>query len=100
MSDWRAWPPGAGEQLATMFAAGRARWPAVALAPEDFAAHLAMLVPPDADPVAHLRQLVAEDLYLACACLRDVPGAVAAFDAQYLAGVPAFVAHVDRRPEV
>jgi RNA polymerase sigma-70 factor, ECF subfamily len=96
-----AWPVEVGEELASMYAAGRARWPAIGpLAPEDYFAHLAMLVPPDVEPAVHLRRLVAEDLYLACACLHDVPGAVATFDAHYLARVPAIVARVDGCREV
>jgi RNA polymerase sigma-70 factor (ECF subfamily) len=78
--------------------AGRRRWPALAVEPADLVAHLALHVPPDVDRLAHLRSLVAEDLYLAYACAEALPGAIEAFDADYLSRVPAFLAHIDRSP--
>lgn len=85
--------------LGERYAIGRARWAALpALAPEDFVAQLAVQVPPDADPVVYVRSLVVEDLYLACACVRGLPGAVEAFDAQWLSRVPDYVRHIDRSP--
>jgi RNA polymerase sigma-70 factor (ECF subfamily) len=87
------------ELMRALYAQGRARWAALpALPPEDFAAYLAVRVPADADPAAYLATLVAEDLYLACACVRDLPGAVRAFDAEWLSRVPSYVDHLDRSP--
>ncbi|HEX8110063.1 MAG TPA: sigma-70 family RNA polymerase sigma factor [Kofleriaceae bacterium] len=81
--------------LQGLYTAGRVRWAELpALPPEDFVAHLALRVPPDVDPVAHLRGLVAEDLYLACACTCGIPDAVKAFDAQFLSRVPDYVSHI------
>jgi RNA polymerase sigma-70 factor len=59
---------------------------------------VALHQPPEGDAGAWLATLVAEDVFLACACLRDLPGAVAAFDTAYLTRVPAFVAHIDSSP--
>jgi RNA polymerase sigma-70 factor (ECF subfamily) len=84
--------------LRTFFEAGRARWPALSVDAEELFAHVAMHVPPDADRIAHLRSLVAEDLYLAYACANDLAGAVEAFDSHYLSRVPGFIAHIDRSP--
>jgi len=81
------------------YAVGRARWAALpALPPEDFVAHLAVQVPPDAEPAAYVQSLVVEDLYLACACARGLPGACEAFDAHWLCRVPDYVRHIDRSP--
>jgi len=87
-----------GRALEAMHGAGQARWPQVALALGDSTAHVVMHIPPDADAARHLQSLVAEDLYLACACLHDVPGAVEAFDAHYLSRVSSFVARIDDSP--
>jgi RNA polymerase sigma-70 factor len=87
-----------GRALEAMHRAGRARWPQLTLPAEELAAHLAMLAPPDGDRLAWMRSLVAEDLYLACACLTAVPGAVEAFDACYLSRVGSFVFRIDDSP--
>jgi RNA polymerase sigma-70 factor, ECF subfamily len=85
--------------LAELYAAGQARWATLApVPPEEFAAHLALLLPPDADPVAHLRSLVAEDVYLACACARGRADAVAVFDRDFLSRVPGYVRRIDGSP--
>ncbi|HEX7840694.1 MAG TPA: sigma factor-like helix-turn-helix DNA-binding protein [Kofleriaceae bacterium] len=85
--------------LRELHAAGQTRWAELpALPPEDFVAHVARQVPEDGDPVAYVRRLVAPDLYLACACTYGLPGAVEAFDAQFLSRVPDYVRHVDRDP--
>jgi RNA polymerase sigma-70 factor (ECF subfamily) len=41
---------------------------------------------------------LAGDLYLACACARQVPQALSAFDSAYLSRVPAIVGHLDSSP--
>jgi RNA polymerase sigma-70 factor (ECF subfamily) len=102
LADALGWDVDATElaaRLRAMYEAGQQRWPALAaLDRGDFAAHLAMHTPPDGEPLPHLASLIAEDLYLACACLHNLPGAVEAFDAQYLSRVAAFVAHIDGSP--
>jgi RNA polymerase sigma-70 factor (ECF subfamily) len=85
--------------LRALYQAGRARWSSLPpLPPVELATHLALHLSPDEDRLTQLRALVAEDLYLACACAIDLPGAVAAFDEAYLSRVPAFVARVDPSP--
>jgi RNA polymerase sigma-70 factor (ECF subfamily) len=81
--------------LATLFDAGHARWSDIELVREDFAAHVLLRLPPDGDRVEYVRSLVGADLYLACACVHHLPGALEAFDAHYLARVPQFVASID-----
>jgi RNA polymerase sigma-70 factor, ECF subfamily len=87
--------------LAASAELGRARWPAVALAPSVFAAYLAERLAPEASSAALLDALAAlraEDLWLSCGCVRGDPAALAAFDAGFLRDVGAFVAGVDRAP--
>jgi RNA polymerase sigma-70 factor, ECF subfamily len=86
--------PGALEAvLATAFLAATMRWPDVALPPESFARHLARAAGAGAgDPLAALVRVHAVDLYLAAACAEGVPGAVARFEAQHLAGLGAALA--------
>jgi RNA polymerase sigma-70 factor (ECF subfamily) len=79
--------PELGELLADAIAAGRVTWPDVPLADADFIRHIAACLPPDADPVAALGELHAADLYLACACARGEPRALAHFDEHFLAGI-------------
>lgn len=74
--------------LASALDAGRAAWPDVPLDPLEFAAHLAARVP-DAPPdlAAAIGELHAADLYLACACARGEPRALACFDDHFMAAV-------------
>lgn len=76
------------EVLARMHEAGRAAWPATTVSFAAFAAYVAARAP---DP-ERLARLHAADLYLACACAAGDAGAIAAFEAQYLAPLPAQVA--------
>ena len=55
----------------------------VQVADEVFVRYLSARVPTDASPDS-LAALHADDLYLACACATGVPGAVEAFDRQFL----------------
>ncbi len=73
--------------LASALDAGRAAWPEVALDPLDFVAHLAARLPDAPDLAAAIGDLHAADLYLACACSRGEPRALAGFDEQFLAAV-------------
>ena len=77
-------------------AAARARWPQVGLDAADFVAWLRGrgLAP---------GQLSAErvaDLFIVCACLRNAPGAHAAFDAQFAAGMRRAVSRMKNGPPV
>jgi RNA polymerase sigma-70 factor (ECF subfamily) len=79
--------------LDRLLAAGRAAWPGVDLDPARFAEHVRARLG-DGDPSA----IHAADLYLACACEAGDPRALAAFEARYIAEVPAFLAGVTREP--
>jgi RNA polymerase sigma-70 factor (ECF subfamily) len=70
-------------------AAFRAReaWPEIAVSDADFAAYLAERSAGDTARIA--------DLYLACACARRDPRALALFDEHVLGEVPRYIAHVD-----
>jgi RNA polymerase sigma-70 factor (ECF subfamily) len=73
---------------------GKARWPDVAVTAEQLGRFLASR--PDAlatEPV------LADDLFLACACLEGDTAALAHFDALYLAQIPAFISRVDSSPD-
>lgn len=71
---------------ARLYAAGRAAWPGLALAPAPFAAHVGRHL---ASGSAELAELHAADLYLACACLERVPGSSAAIQARHGAEIEA-----------
>jgi RNA polymerase sigma-70 factor (ECF subfamily) len=73
--------------LANAVAAAAAAWPEVKLAAEEFVPYLAIRLPAGDDPVESLAALQVADLYLACACSRGDPGALAAFDARCLSVV-------------
>ncbi len=95
--------PGARRVIAAVvherYETGRAGWPDLpVLPPEDFASQVALTLPPDVEPVAYVRGLVAGDLYLACACACGLPRAVEAFDAGWLWRIPDYVRHIDRSP--
>ena len=95
----RLLPADLDQRLARLAATGAEAWPALSLPPADFAAHLAQRIPAEAsDLAAALDELHAADLYLACACARDVPGAIAAFEATHGGVVASFIARIDRAP--
>jgi RNA polymerase sigma-70 factor (ECF subfamily) len=75
--------------------AAMARWPDLTPTAEEFAAYVGAHLPPEAELVDALVELHADDLYLACACARGDGRAVAAFDAQMLGPVPAYVSRID-----
>ncbi|WP_224372614.1 sigma-70 family RNA polymerase sigma factor [Hyalangium versicolor] len=77
--------------LASAWEGSRTQWPGVELPPTVFVAHLAERLSDTNPPVSVeslLEQVSTEELYLACACLRGVPTAIAAFERQYLAKLP------------
>jgi RNA polymerase sigma-70 factor (ECF subfamily) len=75
----------ASEELRQQFASARDAWPGIVLGFEEFAARAAGTAAPEA-----------RDLYLACACGRGDPRAVAEFDRRYLAVTHGAVARIDR----
>jgi RNA polymerase sigma-70 factor (ECF subfamily) len=90
---------GPADALRDAHAAGRARWASLPALPlEDFVEHLTRKLPHGGDPVAYVRSLLAEDLYLACACTQGPRGAVEAFDVEFLSRVPGSVRHLGRAP--
>jgi RNA polymerase sigma-70 factor, ECF subfamily len=72
----------------------RASYPALALPPELFLRYLAERVPPGGDPIAALRRLKSADLYLACACVQQLPGALETLEQQHFPTVRAAVARL------
>jgi len=73
-----------------------ARWPTVMLAPELFVRHLAERLPgpgPAASLEPLLEQLSLAELYLACACLHEVPLAVETFEQHYLKKLRKLLGH-------
>jgi len=78
-------------RLALLLRAARAAWPEVALDDESFAAHLAGRWPAGASLAQWLEDAHATDLYLACACGRGVPEALAAVDRAFLSHTAAYL---------
>lgn len=78
-------------QLAGMVARAQAAWRALALDPAAFVAYLGERIQ-GTDLAQALAAVHAEDLYLCCSCTANHPLALAAFDAQILSQVPAFLA--------
>jgi RNA polymerase sigma-70 factor (ECF subfamily) len=73
-----------------------ARWPDVKLPPELFMKHLAERLPgPKVEGSLEelLSQLSVEELYLACACLHQVPLATRTFEQHYLKKLPKLLGH-------
>jgi RNA polymerase sigma-70 factor (ECF subfamily) len=68
------------QRLIALCAAGRARWPALELSDDDFAAAVGARVNSDVE----LAALHAEDLFLATACAANARGAVEAFEREFL----------------
>jgi RNA polymerase sigma-70 factor (ECF subfamily) len=73
---------------------GRQRWPALALDRDVLSAYLRARVPAG----AAVSDETLGDLYMACACLANVPGALAAFNGAYLAAAPALTRSYDPSP--
>jgi RNA polymerase sigma-70 factor (ECF subfamily) len=87
------------EALRRRWEDARAAWPGVELDEEAFTAHVRAKLPPDAG-VAGVERLDAAGLYLACACARGMPTAMAALDREVLARVPEFLARLNAPSEL
>jgi RNA polymerase sigma-70 factor (ECF subfamily) len=90
-------PAALEELLARVLETARRAWPAVALDPGRFVAHLARLLPEGQPPEA-LERMHLADLYLARACAEGVPAALAAFESHVLPEVDAAVARLKLPP--
>jgi RNA polymerase sigma-70 factor, ECF subfamily len=85
-----------GSDLPGFCARGRATWARLELSDETFARHLAAVMARAEAGAPPLRERAIEDLYLACACLHGVSGAVEAFDATCDPAIRAAVARIAR----
>jgi RNA polymerase sigma-70 factor (ECF subfamily) len=81
------------EALHQLWERGCAAWPAVALDEAAFVAHVRTTLAPDAG-AAEVAGLDAGGLYLACACARGLPSALAELDRHVLARLPEFLARI------
>lgn len=80
-------------RLWAIVAEGRAAWPAFALDARDVVEFVARQATAELADAA-LDGLRPADLYLACACARQVPGAIAAFDRDYMREVDVALARM------
>jgi RNA polymerase sigma-70 factor, ECF subfamily len=69
--------------LSQALEAGRTAWPGVELEAEAFLRHVARHVPKGGSAEEHVKELHAADLYLACACMEQVPAALTAFQERF-----------------
>jgi RNA polymerase sigma-70 factor (ECF subfamily) len=89
--------PGLDECLRAALGAARARFPALALPAEEFLPYLgarASTAAAEGGWAAALGGLSVEDLYLACACARGEPAAIAALEESCLRGIAFAVARL------
>jgi RNA polymerase sigma-70 factor (ECF subfamily) len=82
------------ERLQELLAAARAAWPDLEVPADAFAAYLDERLPPEADPAA----APVADLYLACACTRGDPRALATFERTHFDSVDAVAATLGAPP--
>lgn len=86
-------------QLQSACERGHAAWPDLVLAAEAFIKYLAPRVSPAAETrdtaslLVSLRELHAEDLYLACACVHGTKGAGEALSRRFIGQVPTQISH-------
>jgi len=78
--------------LADAWARGRAAFPQLAVDDDTFARHLGRVIRLGGTDLLTVGELPMEDLYLACACLAGIAGAVAAFQARHGATIRTAIA--------
>lgn len=83
-----------GAALTRVVEHARDTWPKLDVSSTLFAAYLGARVPAGKTPLEALGSLHVTDLYLACACANEVPGALEQFDRQFAGTVEAFVRNV------
>lgn len=76
----------------------RAPWPGVVLSADQFLFYVAERIAPDAEVLTVLADLHVGDLYLACACVKGDPRALAAFERHFISRVSAYLARADVLP--
>jgi RNA polymerase sigma-70 factor (ECF subfamily) len=76
-----------------MFEAGQAAWPGVAIDAREMAVFLG-----ERSTSSGLARLHAADLFLACACAKGVPAALAAFERTLMSQVPSFLSETRASP--
>jgi RNA polymerase sigma-70 factor (ECF subfamily) len=84
-------------RLPAMVAQGRAAWPALRMDPQLFTDYLREreTVGGNGGAAGALPEIHAGDLYLACACVHRVPGAMEAADKAYLTDIAGVLHHLD-----
>jgi RNA polymerase sigma-70 factor, ECF subfamily len=90
--------PDLAARLAALCERGRAGFPELAVDDQAFVTHLARAAGRGGFGAAGLGDLAIEDLYLACACLLEVPGAIEAFDRRCAAPIRAAISSIARTP--
>jgi RNA polymerase sigma-70 factor (ECF subfamily) len=85
---------GLESELRDAWEAARAAWTGIDVPAETFAAHLAARCTPETG----LASLDTVDLYVACGCVHDVPGARELFARTFLPRIDQFVRHLDPTP--
>jgi RNA polymerase sigma-70 factor (ECF subfamily) len=84
--------------LPELVARAREAWPGVEVAAREFASYLSERLPDDEHLETSIARAHIDDLYLACACARRNPHALAEFEQRFLPDVAAYVATVDASP--
>jgi RNA polymerase sigma-70 factor (ECF subfamily) len=85
-----------GGEVVAAAARGRAAFADIALDERAFAAHLGRVLAAEPAGTSALAGLAVEDLYLACACLAQVPGAAAAFTVRHGATIRGAISRIVR----
>ena len=83
--------------LARVWEEARTAWPGISLDAPRFIRHLAERIQPHADLTRALTEVCTADLYLACACAHDLPGALRRFDEHYAETISRTARKIDRR---
>jgi RNA polymerase sigma-70 factor, ECF subfamily len=86
-------------QLGSALAEAGTRWPRLVLEDEIFLRHLAgMAAEDEPDLAGFFGALHLVDLFLACACLHGVPGAIDTFEREYLTGIERYLRCISGAP--